>query len=119
MDQFGAKEFWVTERGVSFGYGRLVVDFAAIPELRQAKVPLILDMTHSVQLPGSQVTGGNRAAIPYLARAGAACGFDGFFAETHPEPSKSKSDAANAWPLDEFERLCLNVKQLWECQHAL
>jgi len=111
---FGAEGFWISERGVSFGYQRLVVDFAAFPEMEAAGAPLVLDITHSVQLPGAagEVTGGLREAIPLIARAGAAVGVRGFFAETHPEPARSLSDAANAWPLSELEALVLRCRRV-------
>jgi 2-dehydro-3-deoxyphosphooctonate aldolase (KDO 8-P synthase) len=114
LTHFSATGFWITERGVSFGYQRLIVDFAAFPEMEAAGAPLILDVTHSVQLPGAEggVTGGIRDAIPYLARAGAAVGVRGFFAEVHPEPSRALSDAANAWPLDRLEWLWTLVKEI-------
>jgi len=120
MNEFGAKHFWITERGVSFGYQRLIVDFAGFPEMERSGAHLIMDITHSVQLPGAagDATGGNREAIPYLARAAAAVGVHGFFAESHPEPAKSKSDAANAWPLDELESLMTRVTRLAEAAHG-
>lgn len=116
MRSFGADKFFITERGVSFGYQRLVVDFAGFPEMETAGAPLILDVTHSVQLPGAQghATGGIREAIPYLARAGAAVGVAGFFAETHPDPSKALSDGPNAWPLAELEALMVQSKRIAE-----
>lgn len=119
LNDFGCEEFWITERGVSFGYQRLVVDFAAFPEMERSGADLILDITHAVQLPGAQgeATGGIREAIPYLARAGAAVGVSGFFAETHPNPEKALSDGPNAWPLDQLENLFLNVKRIAETAH--
>jgi len=114
LESFGAKGFWITERGVSFGYQRLIVDFAAFPQMEKAKASLILDITHSVQLPGGEgaTTGGIREAVPYLARAGAAVGVSGFFAETHPNPSQAKSDGPNAWPLDELEALMVKTQRI-------
>lgn len=114
LQHFGATGYWITERGVSFGYQRLVVDFAGFPEMERYGAPMILDITHSVQLPGAAdgKTGGIREAIPYLARAGAAVGVRGFFAETHPTPEKALSDAANAWPLDQLESLMLKVRDV-------
>lgn len=115
-ESFGAKDFWITERGVSFGYQRLVVDFAAFPEMEKSGADLILDITHSVQLPGGQgsSTGGIREAVPYLARAGAAVGVSGFFAETHPNPELAKSDGPNAWPLAQLEDLVKRTKLIAE-----
>ena len=90
----------LTERGTFFGYGRLVVDFSALPELRAAGCPLILDATHAVQRPGEAggKSGGDWTRAPILLRAGAAAGFDGFFVETHPEPLSSPSDGPNMIP---------------------
>lgn len=114
LESFGAKQFWITERGVSFGYQRLVVDFAAFPQMEKSGADLILDITHSVQLPGGEgkTTGGIREAVPYLARAGAAVGVSGFFAETHPDPSRAKSDGPNAWPLDQLESLMAKTNRI-------
>lgn len=120
LRDFGAKDFWITERGVSFGYQRLVVDFAAFPEMEKAGADIILDITHAVQLPGAAggVTGGIREAIPYLARAGAAAGVKGFFAETHPDPSKAKSDGPNAWPLADLESLLAMTQRVAQASWA-
>ncbi len=121
LDNFKASGYWITERGVTFGYQRLVVDFAAFPEMESAGASMIMDITHSVQLPGAEgggVTGGIRDAIPYLARAAAAVGVTGFFAETHPKPAESKSDAANAWPLSKLEELMVMTKRIAEASHS-
>ncbi len=121
LQKFGTQGYWITERGVTFGYQRLVVDFAAFPEMQSAGAPLILDITHSVQLPGAEsggVTGGIRDAIPYLARAGAAVGVSGFFAETHPRPEVALSDAANAWPLSQLEALMASTKRIAEVSQS-
>ncbi len=120
LNHFDAAGYWITERGVSFGYQRLVVDFAAWPEMESARADLILDITHSVQLPGGEgnSTGGNRQAIPYLARAGAAAGVSGFFAETHPDPSKALSDGPNAWPLANMEALMERTTRIAEAAHG-
>lgn len=121
LEHLKASGFWITERGVAFGYQRLVVDFSGFVEMERHGAPLILDITHSVQLPGAGgggKTGGIREAIPSLTRAGAAVGVLGFFAETHPEPAKSQSDAANAWPLDQLEALILQAKRIAEVAQA-
>jgi 2-dehydro-3-deoxyphosphooctonate aldolase (KDO 8-P synthase) len=120
LTEFGAKGYWLTERGVSFGYQRLIVDFAGFPEMERSGAHLVMDITHSVQLPGAagDATGGNREAIPHLARAAAAAGVHGFFAESHPEPAKSKSDAANAWPLDQLEALMKSVCTIAGAAHG-
>jgi len=94
----GNKRILVTERGTTFGYHRLVVDFQSLPVMRALGVPVLFDATHSVQLPGGAQgrSGGNRAMVPYLARAAAAVGCDGVFFEVHPRPSKARSDGPNS-----------------------
>lgn len=98
---------WLTERGSSFGYGRIVVDMTSLVEMRRFGCPIIFDATHSVQQPSSQagITGGNREMVPYLMRAALAVGVDGLFIETHPEPEKAISDAANQVRLADMEAL--------------
>lgn len=102
---------WLTERGSSFGYGRLVVDMTSLVEMRQFGCPIVFDATHSVQQPSTQagITGGNRAMVPHLARAAAAVGIDGLFIETHPEPEKAISDAANQVRLSDMQALLRQV----------
>jgi 2-dehydro-3-deoxyphosphooctonate aldolase (KDO 8-P synthase) len=98
---------WLTERGSSFGYGRLVVDMTSLVEMRRFGCPVIFDATHSVQQPSSSsgVTGGNREMVPYLMRAALAVGVDGLFIETHPRPEVAISDAANQVRLSEMRTL--------------
>lgn len=105
---------WVTERGSSFGYGNLVVDFQSFPHLRRTGCPVIFDATHSVQKPGAlgSATGGAREMIPSLARA-AATAVDGFFFEVHECPEKALSDGPNAMPLDQFGALLDQLLVLW------
>ena len=105
---------WLTERGSSFGYGRLVVDMTSLVEMRRFGCPIIFDATHSVQQPSSQsgVTGGNRGMVPYLMRAALAVGVDGLFIETHPEPEKAISDAANQVRLSDMGKLLREAKSL-------
>ena len=108
---------WLTERGSSFGYGRLVVDMTGLVEMRRFGCPVIFDATHSVQQPSSQagITGGNRAMVPYLMRAALAVGVDGLFIETHPDPDKAISDAANQVKLSDMRVLltqALKIDQL-------
>ncbi len=88
----------ITERGTTFGYHRLVVDFQALPQMRALGVPVVFDATHSVQLPGGgrRRSGGNRAMVAYLARAAAAVGCDALFFEVHPEPGRARSDGPNS-----------------------
>ncbi len=110
----GSAPVWVTERGSSFGYGNLVVDFQAFPHLRKNLCPVIFDATHSVQKPGAlgHATGGAREMIPTLARAAATC-VDGFFFEVHDNPEKAKSDATNVYPLEHFGALLDELLPLW------
>ena len=101
------EKIMLTERGNTFGYQDLVVDYRNIPEMRAFNVPVIMDCTHSLQQPNSKsgVTGGKPALIETIARAAIAVGADGLFIETHPNPSEAKSDGANMLPLDKLENL--------------
>ena len=103
----GNSNIMLTERGTTFGYQDLIVDFRGIPVMRSFGVPVVLDCTHSLQQPNqsSGVTGGRPALIETIARAGIATGVDGLFIETHPRPSEAKSDGANMLPLSELERI--------------
>ena len=103
----GCSNVLLCERGTFFGYGRLVNDMRAIPQLQELEAPVIFDATHSVQEPGGlgATTGGNRAMVEPLARAAVAVGTDGLFFETHPDPASSPSDGANMIPLDDFAPL--------------
>lgn len=111
----GNNNICLTERGASFGYHNLVVDMRALPIMRQFS-PVIFDVTHSVQQPGGAggSSGGQREFAPYLARAAAAAGVDGFFIETHPEPAKALSDGPNMVPLGEMKEFLGMVKEVWE-----
>lgn len=104
----------VTERGVSFGYNNLVVDVRAFPMLRELGVPVVFDVTHSLQLPGGGdgVTSGLSEYIEPLARAGVAAGIDAVFVEVHEEPSRAKSDGSNALKLDRLEPLLRHLVAL-------
>lgn len=97
----------LTDRGNTFGYQDLIVDFRGIPEMREFGVPVVMDCTHSLQQPnqGSGVTGGKPALIETIAKAAIAVGADGLFIETHPEPANAKSDGANMLPLEQLEAL--------------
>jgi 2-dehydro-3-deoxyphosphooctonate aldolase (KDO 8-P synthase) len=99
----GNSHVFLTERGTTFGYGNLVVDFRSLPIMRQY-TPVVFDVTHSVQRPGGMggKSGGDRQYAPYLANAAAAVGVDGFFIETHPNPAKALSDGPNMVPLHEM-----------------
>ena len=104
----------VTERGVSFGYNNLVVDMRAFPMLRALGYPVVFDVTHSLQLPGAGdgVTAGLAEYIEPLASAGVAAGIDAVFMEVHQEPSRARSDAANALRLDALEPLIMKLKRV-------
>ncbi len=97
----------LTERGTTFGYQDLVVDYRGIPAMQQMGVPVVLDCTHSLQQPNQAagVTGGQPALIETIAKAGIAVGADGIFIETHPEPGQALSDGANMLPLDQLKPL--------------
>jgi 2-dehydro-3-deoxyphosphooctonate aldolase (KDO 8-P synthase) len=101
---------WLTERGSSFGYGNLVVDMRGLKTMREF-APVIFDATHSVQQPasGGTTSGGDREMVPYLARGASAVGVDGFFFETHFDPSIALSDGANMIKLDRLERLIQQI----------
>jgi 2-dehydro-3-deoxyphosphooctonate aldolase (KDO 8-P synthase) len=103
----GNDKVMLTERGSTFGYQDLVVDFRSIPVMQQTGCPVILDITHSLQQPNqlSGVTGGKPEMIETLAKAGVAVGVDGLFIETHPEPSMAKSDGANMLQLNKLDEL--------------
>lgn len=103
----GNNKVAITERGTTFGYHDLIVDYRGIPEMQTFGYPVILDVTHSLQQPNqtSGVTGGMPQLIETIARAGIATGADGLFMETHPEPHKAKSDGANMLRLDLLEPL--------------
>ena len=97
----------VTERGTTFGYNNLVVDFRSFPVIRELGIPVVYDATHSLQLPGGlgSSSGGMREYIPYLCRAAVACGVDAVFMEVHPDPDRAPCDGPNMWPLDRLEDL--------------
>ena len=105
---------WLTERGSSFGYGRLIVDMTSLVEMRRFGCPVIFDATHSVQQPSSPtgVTGGNRELVPHLMRAAVAVGVDGLFIETHPNPDEAISDAANQVRLKDMKTLLEQALEL-------
>ena len=110
----GNQRLLVTERGVSFGYNNLVVDMRAFPMLRELGYPVVFDVTHSLQLPGAGdgVTAGLAEYIEPLASAGVAAGVDGVFMEVHEEPSRARSDAANALRLDHVESLVKKLQRI-------
>lgn len=114
----GNHKIMLTERGTTFGYQDLVVDFRNIPAMQAHGVPVIMDVTHSLQQPNqsSGITGGNPEMIGTMAKAAIAAGADGLFIETHPDPSKAKSDGANMLKLDLLEDL---LKQLVKLRKAI
>jgi 2-dehydro-3-deoxyphosphooctonate aldolase (KDO 8-P synthase) len=116
--QSGNDKVWLTERGAMFGYQDMIVDFRGIPEMQKNNVPVVLDITHSLQQPNqsSGVTGGKPELIATIAKAGIAVGADGIFIETHPDPSKALSDGANMLPLNKLESL---LKQLIKIRKAI
>jgi 2-dehydro-3-deoxyphosphooctonate aldolase (KDO 8-P synthase) len=107
----GNEKIMLTERGNSFGYQDLVVDFRNIPVMKKNSVPVIMDCTHSLQKPNqsSGITGGDPEQIETIAKAAIACGADGLFIETHPNPSKAKSDGANMLDLSLLEDLIMKL----------
>lgn len=111
----GNNKVFLTERGASFGYHNLVVDMRSLPIMRQY-TPVIFDVTHSVQQPGGMggSSGGQREFAPFLARAAAAVGVDGFFIETHPNPEKALSDGPNMIPLHDMEGFLTMIKKYWD-----
>lgn len=111
----GNPQVCVTERGTTFGYTDLIVDYRGIPVMQaECKCPVIMDITHSLQQPNqaSGVTGGLPGLISTVGKAAIAVGADGIFIETHPEPSLAKSDGANMLPLDRIERLLRDLSRL-------
>ena len=108
----GAKEVWITERGTSFGYNTLVTDFTGLQfMLANYNVPIVYDITHSVQKPGGMGTssGGNREYVPGLARAASAMGVTNFFLEVHKDPDNAPSDGPNALHLKDFEKVVADI----------
>ena len=107
----GNMNVMLTERGSMFGYQDLIVDYRSIVDLKKNNVPVILDITHSLQQPNqsSGVTGGRPDLIELIAKAGIAVGFDGIFVETHPDPQNAKSDGANMLHLDLIEELLVKL----------
>ncbi len=117
-EQAGCSRVLLTERGTTFGYGRLVNDMQAIPVMQSLGCPVIFDATHSVQRPGGSRTGGAREMVRPLARAAVACGCDGVFLETHPDPDRALSDGPNMWPLDDVSLLFQELAQFRELANA-
>jgi len=112
----GCEKLLLTERGASFGYNNLVVDMRSLPIMRSFGVPVVFDVTHSLQLPGGlgHATGGQAEYIEPLARAGVACGVDAVFMEVHDCPEKALSDGPNALPLHRLESLLFMIRDIHE-----
>jgi 2-dehydro-3-deoxyphosphooctonate aldolase (KDO 8-P synthase) len=110
----GCKRLMLTERGVSFGYNNLVVDMRSFPIMHEFGVPIVFDVTHSLQLPGGlgHATGGQSEYIEPLARAGVACGVDAVFMEVHDCPERAPSDGPNALPLERMEALLFMLRDI-------
>jgi 2-dehydro-3-deoxyphosphooctonate aldolase (KDO 8-P synthase) len=114
----GNEKVLLTERGTTFGYQDLVVDFRNIPWMQEIGVPVVMDVTHALQQPNqtSGITGGNPQLIGTLAKAAIATGAEGLFIETHPNPSLAKSDGANMLPLNQLQSL---LEQLIKIRKAI
>jgi len=121
LRQSGNENIILTDRGTTFGYHDLVVDYRGIPTMKAMGVPVVMDCTHSLQQPNqtSGVTGGNPAMIETIARAAIAVGADGLFIETHPDPSKAKSDGANMLNLSMMEQLMQKLVKLRAAVNSL
>ena len=119
IEESGHHNIMVTERGTTFGYNNLVVDFRSLPQMRSLGYPVVFDATHSVQMPGGKgsSSGGQREFVPYLARAAAAVGIDALFMEIHEDPDNALSDGANMIPIARLEtvlREIISVRQAIE-----
>jgi 2-dehydro-3-deoxyphosphooctonate aldolase (KDO 8-P synthase) len=112
--EVGCEKLLLTERGASFGYNNLVVDMRSLPIMRSFGVPVVFDVTHSLQLPGGlgNATGGQAEYIEPLARAGVACGVDAVFMEVHDCPEKALSDGPNALPLPRLQSLLFMIRDI-------
>lgn len=110
----GAKNILLTERGTSFGYNALVVDFRSLPQMRELGYPVVFDATHSVQMPGGKgdKTGGQREFVPYLAKAAAAVGIDALFMEVHENPDLAPSDGPNMVALENLETILQQIVRI-------
>lgn len=116
LAQAGCEKILLTERGASFGYNNLVVDLRSFPVMRSFGVPVVFDVTHSLQLPGGlgKATGGQAEYIEHFARAGVACGVDAVFMEVHNDPKNAPSDGPNQLPLEKLEKLLTKLKAIHE-----
>ena len=114
VKESGNNTIMITDRGTMFGYQDIVVDFRGIPTMKQFGVPVVMDITHSLQQPNqdSGITGGNPKMIEIISKAAIATGVDGIFLETHPNPSKAKSDGSNMLELDKLEELLVKLVKI-------
>lgn len=119
LESSGNKRIMLTERGTSFGYNTLVVDFRSLPQMRALGYPVVFDATHSVQMPGGQgnKSGGQREFVPYLSRAAAAIGIDALFMEIHEDPDRALSDGPNMIPLANLEQVLKPILNVRNCLH--
>lgn len=114
LQSANCEKILLTERGASFGYNNLVVDLRSFPVMRSFGVPVVFDVTHSLQLPGGlgEATGGQAEYIEHFARAGVACGVDTVFMEVHNDPKNAPSDGPNQLPLEKLENLLIKLKAI-------
>ena len=117
VSSLGNTMIWLTERGSSFGYNNLVVDFRSLPVMGTMGYPVIFDATHSVQIPGGRgaCSGGQRELVPVLARASVAAGAQGIFMEVHQNPDAALCDGPNSWPLNRLRPLLENLLEIKGC----
>jgi 2-dehydro-3-deoxyphosphooctonate aldolase (KDO 8-P synthase) len=120
LDRFGAVGVMLTERGTTFGYNTLIVDFPGLEVMRSFGVPVCFDATHSAQRPGGAgtSTGGVRESIPAMVRAACAVGIDALFLEIHPDPDRALSDRATQWPLARAEEILRMAVRAHEARRA-
>lgn len=116
----GNVKILLTERGTTFGYNNLVVDMRSFPVMAETGYPVIMDATHSVQLPGGKgsCSGGDRRHVPALAKAAAAAGAHGVFLECHPDPDKALCDGPNSWPTARLAELLHDLAAIWKVTYA-
>ena len=121
LDAFGCRNYFMTERGSSFGYNALVADMRSIPWMQESGLRVVFDATHSVQRPGGDGTssGGDGRLAPVLARSAVAAGCDGVFMETHPEPEKALSDGPNQVPLHQLGQVLIQLRQIFNVVRGL
>ena len=119
LTESGCERILLTERGTSFGYNRLTVDFAGMVKMRDLGMPVVFDATHAIQLPGGagNVSGGERQYAKYLAWAAAAVGIDGLFVEVHEDPTVALSDGPNMIKLSELEAILSRFKAYASLEH--